>query len=414
MPIIACGINHKTAPVALREQIIFPFEKIPLYLNDLMTQEKITEAILLSTCNRCELYCVTDDTDKAVDWFVRQHTLPRAQLMPLLYCYQDQAAVEHIMKVACGLDSMVLGESEVLRQMKDTFAESCAAGAVDTLFNKLFQEVFSAAKEIRSATAIGACPVSVASAAVHFIRDNYHSEPLQEATVLLIGAGVTADLTLRYLKNLMPSRIVLANRCVENAAHLAQKYQCGWIGLSELSGLLPAADILISTTGSPTPIVTRSMLAAVPGPLFIVDIAVPRDIDPTAADLKQIQLYSIDDLKEMIQKNLSGREHAAQKAAEMIKEKSQSFMTWLNSLEVVANTIRAYRGQIESLCHEEFQKAARRLERGDAAVEVLESFSYALMNKLLHTPTVQLRQAGQEGRLEFLQLAQQLFAISVP
>ena len=342
---------------------------------------------------------------------MQQHPLSCTDILPLVYAHCDQAAIEHIMNVACGLDSMVLGESEILRQMKDAFAESCAASAVGTLFNKLFQEVFAVSKEIRTSTAIGACPVSVSSAAVNFIKDSYPSS-LKEATVLLIGAGGTIDLVMRYLKLHSPKRIVIANRSTQKAALLAEQYSCEIISLAELAGALADADIVISATGSPLPIITSSLLKARKKALFIVDIAVPRDVDPLVAELDFVRLYSIDDLKNIIQSNLRGREHAADKAREMIKQKSQDFMTWLVSLETVATTIRAYRHQVEELCRIELAKALKQLNRGDDPADVLASFSHALTNKLLHTPTVQLRQAGHEGRLELLQLAQELFAIS--
>lgn len=411
MPIIACGINYKTAPVALRERATFPPEKIGLYLNDLVTQENIREAVLLSTCNRSELYCVADDVAKVTDWFCRQHALTRAELLPVMYFHSDQAAIEHIMNVACGLDSMVLGESEILRQLKDAFSESCAASAVGTLFNRLFQEVFAVAKEVRNNTAIGACPVSVSSAAVNFIKETYPAQ-LAQATVLLVGAGVTADLVMRYLKLHSPQRVLLVNRSLQNATAFAEKHRCEVVCLTKLPEALQEADIIISGTGSPIPVITKSMLATCSKSLFVMDIAVPRDVEPAVAELEHIRLYSIDDLKTIIQKNLQGREHAADKAREMVKHKSQDFIIWLNSLEMVATTIRAYRRQVEDLCRVELSKAKKQLSRGDDPAQVLADFSHALANKLLHTPTVQLRQAGYEGRLEVLQLAQELFAIS--
>ena len=411
MPIIVCGINYKTAPIALRERAVFPSEKIPLYLNDLQTQENIAEAVLLSTCNRSELYCVTEDVERAVDWFCRQHGLSPAEIVPSLYCYRDQFAIEHIMNVACGLDSMVLGESEILRQMKDAFAESCAASAVGTLFNRLFQEVFAVSKQVRTSTAIGACPVSVSSAAVSFIKEIYPAQ-LNQATVLLIGAGVAVELVMRYLKVHSPQRVCIVNRSIQKAAVLAERYPCELICMTELPEALSNTDIVISATGSPAPIITSALLTARTKPLFIVDIAVPRDVEPAVAELDDVHLYCIDDLKNIIQKNLQGREHAADKAREMIKQKSHDFMLWLNSLEKVAVTIRAYRRQVEELCHIELSKAKKQLSRGEDPAQVLTDFSHALSNKLLHTPTMQLRQAGQEGRLELLQLAQELFAIS--
>lgn len=410
MPILACGINYKTASIALREKVAFAQEKLALYLNDLVIHENIQEAVILSTCNRSELYCSTDDVNVVMDWFCRQHCISREEVESSMYFYHDLEAVQHIMNVACGLDSMVLGESQILGQMKDAFSESCAAGSVGPLFNRLFQQVFAVAKEVRTNTAIGACPVSVSSAAVNFIR-KVASVPLAQATVLLIGAGVTIDLALRHLKNTTPKRIIIANRSIKNASVLAQKYTAEVVGLTQLSSVLCEADIVIASTGCATPIVTKSMLNARTKPLFMIDIAVPRDIEVNVAECAHVYLYSIDDLKEIIQKNVQGREHAAEKAIEAIKQKSLGFMMWLNSLDKVATTIRAYRKQVEDLCHTELAKANRQLKRGEDPSQVIASFAHALTNKLLHAPSVQLRQAGYDGRLEMLQFARQLFAI---
>ncbi len=413
MPILACGINHKTAPIALREKVVFAQEKLALYLHDLIANENIREAVLLSTCNRSELYCDANDVNQITDWFCRQHQLSRAELEPAMYFYHAESAVEHIMQVACGLDSMVLGESQILGQMKEAFSESCAAGAVGALFNRLFQQVFAVAKEVRTNTAIGACPVSVSSAAVKFVKQHF-PDNLSAMTVLLIGAGVTMDLVLRHLKSPAVKRIVIINRSEENATALAEKHQCETLPFANLPRALTEANIIISATGSTAPIITKTMLSACKKALFILDIAVPRDVEASAAELESIQLYSIDDLKTIIQQNLQGREHAAEKAREMIKQKCGDFIAWMNSLDMAAMTIRAYRKQIEDLCHAELAKAMKQLQRGDDSVQVLASFAYALTNKLLHAPSVQLRQAGFEGRFEILRLAQQLFAIPEP
>ncbi len=410
MPIIACGINHKTAPVALREKVVFAGDKLALYLQDLLQHEDVREAVLLSTCNRSELYCDSNDTHNIIEWFCRHHQLTRDELEPFMYFYQDKEAVEHIMQVACGLDSMVLGESQILGQMKDAFSESCAAGAVGTLFNRLFQHVFAVAKEVRTNTAIGACPVSVSSATVNFANEIF-PDSLAKAHVLLIGAGMTIDLVLRHLQLHQPEKISIANRSIDNAMPLIEKYAAHFVPFNELTEALATTDIVISATGSATVIVTCDMLKARRKPIYLIDIAVPRDIEATAASLSDVHLYSIDDLKETIQRNLRGREHAAEKANEVIKNKSHDFMAWLKSLDLVATTIRAYRKQIEDICETELAKSLRQLKRGDDSTDVLNLFARALTQKLLHTPTVQLRQAGFEGKLEVLQLAQQLFAL---
>jgi glutamyl-tRNA reductase len=328
-----------------------------------------------------------------------------------MYFYQDADAIEHIMQVACGIDSMVLGESQILGQMKHAFSESCAAGTVDTLFNRLFQNVFVVAKEVRTNTSIGACPVSVSSAAVNFVKQFYPNE-LEHAHVAVIGAGVTIELVMRHLKTHQPRRLTIVNRSVENAADIAKAYLAEQVPLTQIHSLLDQIDIIITATGSALPIITKSMLQARTKPIFIVDIAVPRDVESSVVELDQVNLYSIDDLKGIIQQNLRGREHAAEKAREVIKARTHDFMVWLKSLDLVATTIRAYRKQIEDLSEGELSKALRQLQRGDDPANVLTAFARSLTNKLLHTPTVQLRQAGFEGRIEILQLAQQLFAIS--
>ncbi len=414
MPIIVCGLNHKTAPLALREKVVFSPEKLSLYLNDLLTQENIQEAVILSTCNRSELYCDTDDVEKLMDWFCRQHQLSRAELEPVLYVYRERQAVEHIMQVACGLDSMVLGESQILGQMKNAFSESCAAGTIGTLFNRLFQQVFAVAKEVRTNTAIGACPVSVASAAVGLAKQLFPQ--LQTATVLVIGAGDTANLVLKHLSAHDISQLIIANRSQGNAVILAKNYGGKFISFEELPAALISADVVISATGSPAPIISKDMMKTVLAGrrnkiISIIDIAMPRDVEPSVSELFSVNLYSIDDLKAIIQQNLRGREHAAEKACEVIQQKSTEFMAWLTSLDMVATTIRVYRNQIEELCQAELAKAIRQLQRGEDPTQVLSSFAYAFTNKLLHTPSVQLRQAGTEGRFDILQLAQQLFAL---
>ncbi len=410
MPILVCGINHKTAPVELREKVVFSPEKLSLYLQDLTTEENLVDAMILSTCNRSELYCVTDDMVKIADWFSRQHDIPREVLQNIMYFHEDTAAIQHIMRVACGLDSMVLGESQILGQMKDAFSESVAAGAVGPTFNRLFQQIFAIAKEIRTNTAIGGCPVSVSSAAIHLLK-KMCTRPLHEASFLLLGAGATIDLLLKHLQNEKPRQTIIANRTFANALQLSEKYNVDAIPLHQLSKKLSQVDIVISATHGALPILTPSMVPARDAPLWMMDLSVPRNIDPAIADMKHISLFCIDDLKNIIQQNLQGREHAAKKAEEIIQQKSLEFMHWLQTLDMVATTIRAYRKQLEDLSKAELSKARKRLARGDEPIDVMTLFAHALTNKLLHAPSVQLRQAGFEGRLEILQFAKQLFAI---
>lgn len=417
MSIFVVGINHKTAAVTLREKIYFAFDKLSLYLNDLLSRGYAREAVLLSTCNRSELYCDSNDISAVIDWFCTQTSLPRNEVESAIYTYRNEDAVAHIMQVACGMDSMVLGEPQILGQLKDAYSESCSASAVDTLFHQLFQQVFSIAKEIRTTTAIGACPVSVASAAVHFVKQQ--NVAFDQAKVVLVGAGDTTELIARYLKNQLARPLTLVNRNVEKAAILASEFGGKVYGLDKLATALADADIVFTATGSIVPVVSQALVAEAmqarqARPLVLMDLAVPRDIESAVAELPNVHLYCIDDLKAIIEKNRLGREHAADKAREMIRKKSHDFILELNSFDKVAHTIRAYRGVIEEICQAELLKARHQLGQGVDPAHVLESFAYTFTNKLLHTPSVQLRQAGVEGRFELLTFAKQLFAIPDP
>lgn len=417
MSIFVIGINHKTAPVTIREKVYFPVDKLSLYLQDLLNRGYANEAVLLSTCNRSELYCDATDIDIIRDWFCAQTTVSRALMESALYVYHDDDAIAHIMQVACGIDSMVLGEPQILGQMKEAFSESCTASAVSASFHRLFQQVFSVAKEIRTATAIGACPVSVASAAVHFAKQKFGD--IAHANVALIGAGDTAYLLLRYLSSYLSQPVTLINRSLENLTILAQEFACKVYGLDRLPQALVEADIVLSATGSAIPIVNKDIMQSImrerqAKPIVLIDIAVPRDIEANVTELENVELYCIDDLKIIIENNRQGREHAAEKAREMIQQKSAEFIAEMKSLDKVTHIIRAYRGQIEDICRAELIKAKRQLHQGADPYQVMDAFAHAFTKKLLHTPSVQLRQAGAEGRVELLRFANQLFAIPDP
>jgi glutamyl-tRNA reductase len=415
MSIFVIGINHKTAPVTVREKLYFSLDKLGLYLRDLLNRSHVNEAVLISTCNRSELYCEADDIDGVREWFCAQAT--KSEIEPALYIYRDEEAVAHIMQVACGLDSMVLGEPQILGQLKEAFSESCAAGAVGTLFHRLFQQIFTVAKDIRTTTMIGACPVSVASAAVQFARQQ--TPDFAQANVVLIGAGDTTELLIRYLKSYLSSPVTLVNRTTEKAMALVEQFGGQVFDMSRLSAALLTADIVFSATGSVVPLVTKKLMAEVmrgrqDKPMILIDLAVPRDIDPEIKELTGANLFCIDDLKVIIERNRQGREHAADKAQEMIKARSVEFIYELKSTDKVSTAIRAYRGQIEDICQSEMLKAKLRLRQGDNPEQVLEAFAHAYTNKLLHAPSVQLRQAGAEGRFELLKFAKQLFSIPDP
>lgn len=415
MSITVIGINHKTAAISVREKVYFAVDKLGAYLQDLLQRGDVREAVLLSTCNRSELYCETDDVAAARAWFCEQTTASRAELESALYIYRGADAVAHIMAVACGLDSMVVGEPQILGQMKEVFSESCTAGAVDALFHRLFQQVFSVAKEIRTSTAIGACPVSVASAAAHFAKQQVTD--FTHSNVLLIGAGDTTELLARYLKTHLAKPITVVNRSVEKAWALMEAYGCQVESLDNLIPALANADIVFSATGSAQPIVDKKIMLRVmrarkEKPIFLIDIAVPRDIDANVVTLANVKLYCIDDLKVIIEKNRQGREHAADKARELIRKKSTDFIAETSSFDKAAYTIRAYRSQIEALCRGELIKAKQQLQQGVDPAQVLDLFAHAFTRKLLHAPSVQLRQAGVAGQVELLRFAKQIFALT--
>lgn len=413
MRLLAVGINHKTAPIEIRERVAFAPDRLPEALHDLRARSRVEEAAILSTCNRTELMCCVKDTtaDAVVTWLGDYHRLNKEQVAPYIYLHPEQNAVRHMLRVASGLDSMILGEPQILGQIKSAYATAMQAGTVGTLLGRLFQHTFSVAKQVRTDTAIGSSPVSVAFAAVSLAKQIF--DDLPQRTVMLIGAGETIELAARHLHENGIGRIIIANRTVEKAHALASNFNGYAIELSEIPAHLAEADIVISSTASPLPIlgkgaVESAIKARKHRPMLMVDIAVPRDIEPEVGELRDIYLYTVDDLQEIIQEGLKSRQEAAKQAEEIIDTQVTRFMGWMQSLDSVA-TIRAYREQAERVRDEEIEKARRMLERGMPAAEVLQSLARGLTNKLTHTPSAQMKQAGFDGRNELLDAARELF-----
>ncbi|HFD38435.1 MAG TPA: glutamyl-tRNA reductase [Anaerolineae bacterium] len=418
MPILAFGINHKTAPVEIREKVSFPADGLSDALKQLTGHEVVNEAAILSTCNRTEIVCSVeeDQRDVLVDWFQRYHQLDRKDLEPYIYFHPDQFAVRHLLRVAAGLDSLILGEPQILGQMKQAYMAALEAGTVGSLLGRLFQHTFSVAKQVRTDTAIGSSPVSVAFAAVSLAKQIFSG--LDKHSALLIGAGETVELAARHLHENGLGKMIIANRTVEKAHALAQEFGGYAIALSEIPTHLAEADIVISSTASQLPIlgkgaVERALKVRRHRPILMVDIAVPRDIEPEAGDLDDVYLYTVDDLQEIIQEGLRSRQEAAHQAEEIIDNQVTHFMGWLQSLDAVA-TIRAYRDKAEALRDQEVAKARRLLARGTHPEEVCFLLARALTNKLIHTPSATLRQAGFEGRSDMLELARELFDLKDP
>ncbi|WJW75946.1 glutamyl-tRNA reductase [Thiohalobacter sp. IOR34] len=414
MPLIALGINHRTAPVEIRERVAFPPEELEAALRALHGVDSVREAAILSTCNRTELYCLLESGDgggPVVDWLCDYHHLPAEQLRPYVYHHLDLEAVRHMLRVASGLDSMVLGEPQILGQMKTAFQAASRAGTVDRLLNRLFQHTFSVAKQVRTDTSIGASPVSVAFAAVSLARQIFGD--LEQQTALLIGAGETIELAARHLHEQQLGRMIIANRTLERAHGLASEFNAYAIALADIPGHLAEADIIIASTASQEPLlhkaeVKQALKARKHRPMFMVDIAVPRDIDPAVAELDDVYLYTVDDLQAVIEENLRSRQEAALQAEEIVEVQSAHFMGWLRSLDAVS-TIRALRGQAERHRQAVLDKARQQLTQGKDPLQVLEFLAHTLTNKLVHAPSDSLRQAGYDGRPELIEAARELF-----
>ncbi len=417
MMLLAVGLNHKTAPVQIRERVAFAPERIPEVLRHLTAERSVSEAAILSTCNRTELLCNVDGGDSSiiVDWFRRYHNLRPEELEPYIYTHPEMHAVRHLLRVASGLDSMILGEPQILGQLKDAYVAARQAGTLGKLLNRLFEHTFAVAKQVRTDTAIGASPVSVAFAAISLARQIFTA--LTDHTALLIGAGDTIELAARHLKENGIGRLIIANRTLARAEALVNEVQGMAITLAEIPTYLPQADIVISSTASQLPIlgkgaVERAVKIRKHQPILMVDIAVPRDIEPEVGELNDIYLYTVDDLREIIDEGLKSRQEAAQQAEEIIDSQVAHFMGWLRSLDAVA-TIRSYREQVAQIRDEELSRTRRLLRAGHNPEEILQCLAHSLCNKLAHAPSAQMRRAGFEGREELLRAARELLDIKL-
>jgi glutamyl-tRNA reductase len=412
MHLIAFGINHKTAPVEIREQAAFAPENLPEALRDITAHGGAEEATILSTCNRTEVYCrLDDDGRRTLKWFCDYHHLPANDLQPHLYLHPDRDAVKHAFRVAAGLDSMVLGEPQILGQMKSAFTTAHKAGATGKILNRLFQQTFSVAKQVRTDTAIGASAVSVAYAAVSLAKKIFQN--LTEKQVLLIGAGETIELVARHLREQGVTHILVANRTVERAQLLASTCNGEAISLAELPERLSEADIVMSSTASQLPIlgkgaVESALKARRHRPMFMVDLAVPRDIEPEVGGLDDVYLYTVDDLHEVIQENLQSRLEAAREAEKIIDIQVVDFMHWVRSLDSVP-AIRQLRENTAAVCDAELKRAQRRLARGEDPQKVLAQLARAIANKFTHAPSDALKKASHDGDAQLLEAARRLF-----
>jgi glutamyl-tRNA reductase len=413
MQLVTYGINHNTAPVNIRENIAFTADVLPAALDSLKQHPNVIEAVVVSTCNRTEIYCHLDgDYDNAINvWLHDFHKQAPDSLTEFLYQHEGDEAIRHLLRVACGLDSMVLGEPQILGQIKTAYSQALNANTLGKSLGRLFQHAFTVAKQVRTDTAIGNSPVSIAFAAVSLAKQIFSN--LADSTALLIGAGETIELVARHLKDNGIGRIIIANRTIEKAHTIALQVEGYAIALSEMPAHVAEADIVISSTASQLPIlgkgtVERALKQRKRRPIFMVDIAVPRDIEAEVGNLEDIYLYCVDDLHEIIEENLQSRRDAAQQAEEIIDTQVEHFNGWLRSQDAVP-IIQSIRTNAGNESKQLLKKSLKQLEQGIAPEQVLTDFARSFTNKLLHEPSRQLRQSGLDVDSNLVDAARRLF-----
>jgi glutamyl-tRNA reductase len=404
MQLFTLGLNHQTAPLAVRERVTFQAERLQSALDEFVRREPVKEAAILSTCNRTELYCALGEPQAALDWLASYHRVQTQELKPYVYTLPHAEAVRHAFRVASGLDSMVVGEPQILGQMKAAARAAESAGTLGTLLNKLFQRSFAVAKEVRSNTGIGANVVSMAAAAVKLAARIFPS--LADQKVLLIGAGEMIELAATHFAAQRPRAMAVANRTLERAQALAHRFGAESMELRDLPERLPEYDIVISCTASSLPIIgkgtmERTVRVRRHRPMFMVDLAVPRDIEVEVAAMDDVFLYTVDDLSAMVREGVDSRQSAVAQAEAIIESQVGSFLHWMDAREMVP-LIRQLRESAEDARRGEVERAARQLARGDDPKAVLEALSHGLTNKLLHAPTQALNQGASDDALKAL------------
>lgn len=415
MSLTILGINHRTAPVSVREKVAFGPEQLPLALQQTRELPGVRESLIVSTCNRTELYCETegDGADQLKAWLMAFHKLPDEALKSL-FVVHDLAAIEHTFNVASGLESVILGEPQILGQMKQAYRDAHESGSTGPVLNGLFQHAFTVAKQVRTDTEIGTSPVSVAYAAVSLARQIFAG--FDRHSALLIGAGQTIELAARHLHGHGMNRIIIANRNVHRARELATQVDGFAISLDEIPAHLAESDIVISSTAAPTTLVSTQMVkdalkARRNRPMFMVDIAVPRDIEEGVGELDDVYLYTVDDLHSVVQENMKTRQAAAQQAREIISAEVIRFQMAQRTLEAVP-TIQDLRKSSEQIRDQVLAHSLRHLNSGKPVEELLEQLAKQLTNKLIHRPMIELRGAGEDGNTDLIRAARDMFGLN--
>ena len=413
MKLYVIGVNHNTAPIQIRENVAFNSEHLGSALREL-TQHDASEAAILSTCNRTELYCSADNPEKPLNWLSQYHKLDASNLQPYIYTLPNDEAVKHAFRVASGLDSMVLGEPQILGQFKQSVKIAQDAGTLGTLLHKLFQRTFEVAKEVRTNTDIGANSISMAAAAVKLAQRIFGD--IKDQKVLFIGAGEMIELCADHFAAQKPKSMTVANRSLERGETLATKIGGQAILLNDLPERFAEFDIVITSTASQLPIVGLGMVeSAIKArrhrPIFMVDLAVPRDIEAEVAELDDVFLYTVDDLAQVVTDGMVNRQTAAIDAEIIVAARVDNFMHWLKKRDSVP-TIKALRDQAEVTRKAELEKALKLIQKGESAEKVLEALSNALTNKFLHAPSHALNQAHGDEHTKLEDIIKQLYHIS--
>ncbi len=418
MTLIALGINHDSASVDLREKVAFSPAQMEEALRDLLAKAALKEVAILSTCNRTEILALADhhevDTE-ILHWLSSYKSIAIDSIHQSVYIHKQEDAMNHIMRVASGLDSMILGEPQILGQMKSAYAVAKEAGTLQSELESAFQHTFSYAKKVRTETAIGQNPVSVAFACVHLAQRIFSD--LSHNKALLIGAGETIDLVAKHLLDKNIGNMIVANRTLERAATLAEQYDAEAIMLGDIADRLHEVDIVISSTASQLPILGKGALEKAlkkrrRKPMFLIDIAVPRDIEPEVDELRDAYLYTVDDLKDIIDENKKAREQAAENAQSILNRGVEDFFNAKRG-DVVIPYIKAYRSQAEVVGQDALAKAKKQLSQGQDPEQVVEQAIKQLTNKLIHAPSSGLRQAGEKGEDELIKHYADLLNIDI-
>jgi len=418
MHLTLVGLSHKTAPVEIREKLTFPAQRQEDALIRLTSTDSVSEAVIVSTCNRTEIYAVTsagvDGPAAIIDFIADYHDLDPHELVRYLYISEGDAVVRHLFRVVASLDSMVLGEAQILGQVKEAYEHSCVHQTSGRVFHKLFRQSFEVGKRVRTETEIGENAVSISYAAIELAKKVFES--LDGRCVLILGAGKMSELTAKHLVANGVKRVLVANRTYERAVELAEKFGGEAIRYDELFERMHDADIVISSTAATHYVITRDKIAQAAkhrrDPLFLIDIAVPRDIDPACSSVDDVFLYDIDDLSGVVSTNLEERMAEAKRAEVIIEEEMDEFERWIESMEVVP-TVAAIRAKAEQVRTEELEKALKRLGGlSEKELQTIEALSCAIVNKMLHGPTARLKQVASEKRgYNYIEAARFLYGL---